>query len=50
MHANEKRQYHTQTTLQKIKIKQKTSKGQTSGAPIHQPMGLLVTSLVTRGT
>ena len=47
MNTNDKIQYHTQTTLQQIQIQQITNEKQTSGAPIHQPMGILVTSVDT---
>ena len=50
MYANDKIRYHTQNNLQNIQIQQTTSEGKTSGATINQPMGLLVTLLVTRGT
>ena len=50
MHANDKSQYDTHTTLQNIRIQQTTSEGNTSEAPIHQPMGILVTLLVIWGT
>ena len=47
MHDNEKIQYHKQTTLQHILIRQTISKGQTSGATNKPDLEILVTLLVT---